>query len=73
MPCAALWLSTRARQLDEDLPRDVRERRAHATRGRELRDEDRRLAHDAVDEERGLHTFKVAGTAGAGERQKCRQ
>ena len=39
-----------ARQLEEHLIGDVRERRADAGGGRELRDQHRRLAHDRVDQ-----------------------
>jgi hypothetical protein len=37
------------------LPRDVRERRAHATARRELRDEHCDLLHDAADEKARVH------------------
>jgi len=52
--CDALRVEL-AREIEEDLVRDLRERRSDAGGRRQLSDEDRRLLHDAVDEEPDVH------------------
>jgi len=44
-----------AREVEEHLPRDLRQGGPHTSGGRELRDEDHRLLHDRVDEELSVH------------------
>jgi hypothetical protein len=46
-----------ARQVEKDLIGDVRQRRANAGAGRQLRDQERGLPHDGVDEQMTFHAF----------------